>query len=66
MVQFGKIELNQEVLNLQLNIKLKKSFYIIIFLAISILIFYFLNTSENERVKSSLPDYGEGYSDQGY
>ena len=66
MVQFGKIELNQEVLNLQLNIKLKKSFYIIIFLAVSILIFYFLNTSENERVKSSLPDYGEGYSDHGY
>ena len=22
--------------------------------------------SENERVKSSLPDYGEGYSDHGY
>ena len=23
-------------------------------------------TNENERVKSSLPDYGEGYSDHGY
>ncbi|MEC8048798.1 MAG: hypothetical protein VX114_03525 [Chloroflexota bacterium] len=45
---------------------MKKRFFIIIFLVISILIFYFLNTGENERVKSSLPDYGEGYSDHGY
>ena len=31
-----------------------------------ILLIFFINSDSNEAMKSSLPDYGEGYSDHGY
>jgi len=45
---------------------LKKLFYILIIILFSLLVFYFLNENENEVANSSLPDYGEVYSDHGY
>ncbi|MEC7156633.1 MAG: hypothetical protein VXW63_00810 [Chloroflexota bacterium] len=40
--------------------------YILIFITFILFLIYFLNIDNTERAKSSLPDYGEGYSDHGY
>ena len=31
-----------------------------------LLLLLFINPDNNKTIKSSLPDYGEGYSDHGY
>jgi len=40
--------------------------YILILITFILFLIYFFNIDNTERVKSSLPDYGEGYSDHGY
>jgi len=68
---FGKIESNLEALHLLLRVLFKSRnifFVLLVIFIISFLVYYIFIDTENDdkKSKSSLPDYGEAYSDHGF